>query len=75
MERFKNNCVRATEGFNHVLHHFQQQQQYLKEVRSRKWQEMKTKGENIRDSAKMAAEKVSSHSKVHAASSTGEQNQ
>lgn len=46
IERFKQNCSRATEGFNHVLRH---QQLYLREMREKKWQEMRDKGEAIRE--------------------------
>ena len=37
IERFKQNCTRATEGFNHVLYHLHQ----MKQVREKKWTEMK----------------------------------
>lgn len=46
IERFKNNCMKATQGFNHVLKHLHEQQQYLAELRQRKSQEMKARGEN-----------------------------
>merc|ERR1719511_365805 len=46
VDRFKKNCVRATEGFNHVLNHLYEKQQYLSELKQRKSLEMKTKGEN-----------------------------
>jgi len=45
VDRFKKNCVRATDGFNHVLNHLYQQQQYLSELKQRKSLEIKTKGE------------------------------
>ena len=49
IERFKQNCTKATEGFNHVLYHLH----YMKQVREKKWtemKEMKQKGvEAIRD--------------------------
>lgn len=37
IERFKQNCTKATEGFNHVLYHLY----YMKQVREKKWTEMK----------------------------------
>ena len=37
IERFKQNCTKATEGFNHVLYHLHQ----MKQVREKKWTEMK----------------------------------
>lgn len=69
IERFKQNCLKATEGFNYVLQHLHSQQYYLKEVRQRKWQEMKQRGETLRDTAMMAAEKAKAHSTVNASSS------
>ena len=49
IERFKQNCTKATEGFNHVLYHLH----HMKQVREKKWtemKEMKQKGvEAIRD--------------------------
>jgi len=41
MERFKRNCLRATEGFNAKLSVFQSQQHLLREIRHRKWEEVK----------------------------------
>ena len=46
IERFKNNCIKATEGFNYVLKHFHEKQLYLNELKQRKALEMKTRGEN-----------------------------
>ena len=60
VERFKQNCHRATEGFNYVLQRFHTQQHYLNEVRARKWREM-------REKAKTAADLAKAHSTVHAA--------
>ena len=40
IERFKGNCVKATEGFNIVLQHFQDQQCHLRKIRVQKWQEV-----------------------------------
>ena len=33
IERFKKNCHRATEGFNHVLEQLASQQHYMAEIR------------------------------------------
>lgn len=55
IERFKKNCHRATDGFNYVLTQFQNQQAYLKDVRDRNWQAMKSRGELLKDGAKHAA--------------------
>ena len=43
IERFKGNCVKATEGFNIVLQHFQDQQCHLRKIRVQKWQEVISK--------------------------------
>lgn len=43
--RFKQNCLKATEGFNHVLLHFNERQHYLSEVHKRTWQQIKSRGE------------------------------
>jgi len=72
VERFKQNCQRATDGFNHVLHRLHSQQQHLSEMRARKWQEMKDTGVAIRSTAKHAAEVAKAHSQVHAASAMRE---
>eukprot|EP00095_Tigriopus_kingsejongensis_P007935 maker-scaffold169_size292178-snap-gene-1.31 protein:Tk07935 transcript:maker-scaffold169_size292178-snap-gene-1.31-mRNA-1 annotation:"preli-like" len=66
MERFKQNCQRATQGFNHVLTHLQTQQHHINEMRLKKWNEMKQKGEVLRFSARQAAEVAKAHSIVHA---------
>ena len=68
VERFKQNCQRATDGFNHVLVRLHSQQQHLSEIRARKWQEVKETGAAIRVTAKHAAEVAKCHSQVHAAS-------
>ena len=52
IERFKNNCHRATDGFNHVLAHLHQRQQYLSDMRDRKFQEIKTRGKEAIAKAK-----------------------
>ena len=49
IERFKGNCVKATEGFNIVLQHFQDQQCHLRKIRFQKWQEMRDRGEQLRE--------------------------
>jgi len=49
IERFKSNCVKATEGFNIVLQHFQDQQCHLRKIRVQKWQEMRDRGELLRE--------------------------
>jgi hypothetical protein len=59
MERFKKNCLRATEGFNAKLSVLQSQQHLLREMRHRKWQEVK-------ESAKYAADLAKAHAIVHA---------
>lgn len=46
IERFKNNCVKATEGFNHVLIRFHEKQQYLTELKQKTSLEIKTRSEN-----------------------------
>jgi len=59
IERFKNNCHRATDGFNHVMAHLHMRQQYLSDMHLRKFQEIKNKGEtairNAKDIAKAKA--------------------
>jgi len=60
VDRFKKNCVKATEGFNHVLNHLYEQQQYLSELKQRKSLEIKTKGEYaIKQAGIKATEKMS----------------
>jgi len=55
IERFKNNCHRATDGFNHVMAHLHQRQQYLRDLQLQKFQAIKSKGENaIRNAKDMA---------------------
>jgi len=46
IERFKNNCIKATDGFNHVLKHLHEKHMYLADLKQRKSLEIKTKGEN-----------------------------
>ena len=67
IERFKDNCRKATDGFNHVLHQLSAQQAYISEVRYRKWQEMKSKSETLRETAKMAADRAKAHTTLSAA--------
>lgn len=64
IERFKKNCHRATEGFNHVLTQVQNQQAYLKDVRDRNWQAMKNRGELLKEQAKDSAKHAASMAKV-----------
>jgi len=71
IERFKNNCHRATDGFNHVLAHLhQQRQQYLSDVRHlTKFQEIKTRGETaIRNAKDLAKAKAANTATVFAES-------
>jgi len=42
------------------------QQSYINEVRQRKWQEMKSKGENLRETAKHAADRAKAHTSLSA---------
>ena len=55
IERFKNNCARATDGFDYVLKHLHEKQQYLTELRQRKSQEIKARGENAIKQAALRA--------------------
>jgi len=48
IERFKVNCVRATDGFNHVLERFQQQQNSLREMGHVKLAEFQLKKDNLK---------------------------
>lgn len=66
IERFKQNCHRATHGFNHVLEELSSRQVYLNQVGHRKWSEMMTKGEEFKDRAKFAAEMAKKHSRIQA---------
>merc|ERR1719429_200536 len=52
---FKKNCVKATDGFNHVLNHLYEKQQYLSELKQRKSHEIKTKGEYALTQASLKA--------------------
>ena len=59
MDRFKKNCVKATDGFNHVLNHLHEKQLYLSELKQRKSHEIKTKGEYALTQASIkATEKI-----------------
>ena len=75
VERFKQNCGRATAGFNHVLQHLQSRQQHLSEIRAKKWQEVKDRGEFLRETAIHAAEVAKAHSQVHAEDNQGKRSQ
>lgn len=48
IERFKVNCVKATDGFNHVLERFQQQQNNLREMGHVKLAEFQLRKDNLR---------------------------
>jgi len=59
VDRFKKNCVKATDGFNHVLNHLHEKQLYLSELKQRKSHEIKTKGEYALTQASIkATEKI-----------------
>merc|ERR1711936_927527 len=49
IERFKKNCVKATEGFNHVLEKFHQQQTSLRELGTVKLAEFQVKKDLLRE--------------------------
>ena len=61
IERFKGNCVKATEGFNIVLQHFQDQQCHLRKIRVQKWQEMRDKGELLREKISLNSKECWKH--------------
>ena len=48
IERFKVNCVKATEGFNFVLERFHQQQNSLREIGQVKLAEFQQKRDNLK---------------------------
>merc|ERR1712025_1107829 len=48
IERFKNNCVKATEGFNYVLERIQTQQNSLREMGHVKFAEFQLKKDNLK---------------------------
>jgi len=48
IERFKNNCVKATEGFNHVLERIQTQQSSLREMGNVKLAKFHEKKDNLK---------------------------
>merc|ERR1712154_489614 len=48
IERFKVNCVKATDGFNHVLERFQQQQNNLREMGHVKLAEFQQRKDNLK---------------------------
>ena len=48
IERFKVNCVKATDGFNHVLERFQQQQNNLREMGHVKLAEFQLRKDNLK---------------------------
>jgi len=49
IERFKKNCVKATEGFNHVLERFHRQQTSLRELGTVKLAEFQVKKDLLRE--------------------------
>merc|ERR1712045_833006 len=49
IERFKKNCVKATEGFNHVLEKFHRQQTSLRELGTVKLAEFQVKKDLLRE--------------------------
>ena len=69
IERFKNNCHRATEGFNHVLGQIQERQIYLSQMPKRKFNQIRSKGEHaIRNATDLAKSKAANTGKVFAQS-------
>lgn len=70
IERFKNNCMKATEGFNHVLAHLQERQPvFLSQAQKRKFHEIRSKGETaIRNAKDMAKAKAANTARVLAES-------
>lgn len=48
IERFKQNCLKATDGFNFVLERLHDRQMYLKEIHGKRWQEMRDRSEALR---------------------------
>jgi len=48
IERFKNNCVKATDGFNHVLERIQTQQNSLREMGHVKFAEFQLKKDHLK---------------------------
>lgn len=71
IERFKQNCTKATEGFNFVLAQLQSQQHFLNKVGLKKWQEMKERSEFFKETAKQAAAMAKAHSTLHADEAKG----
>jgi len=49
IERFKTNCVKATEGFNHVLERVHQQQNSLREMGQVKFAEFQLKKDSLKE--------------------------
>ncbi len=56
-----------TKKFVNVELQLSAQQAYISEVRHRKWLEMKSKSENLRETAKMAADRAKAHTTLSAA--------
>ena len=55
IERFKNNCHKATDGFNLVMAHLHTRQLYLKDMQMKKFQQIKARGEEVIANAKVKA--------------------
>ena len=62
VERFKQNCSKATEGFNVVLHHLHQRQHLFSEIREKKWQDMKHRSEALKGKMVMTSFKKAGES-------------
>ena len=57
IERFKVNCVKATDGFNYVLERFHQQQHHLREMSHVKLAEFQMKKDNLKNKVELIKEK------------------
>merc|ERR1712083_1104491 len=58
IERFKKNCVKATEGFNHVLEKFHRQQTSLRELGTVKLAEFQVKKDLLREGVTERVESI-----------------
>ncbi len=63
---FRQNCHRATEGFNHVLSSLAERAHRQHEAGQRRWQEVRETGAAVRDSARRAAGVARAHSTLRA---------
>jgi len=75
VERFKKNCEKATDGFNHVMERLQDQQNALREMGNvklaefqEKKEQIKSQAEHLRDTAKSQAEHLRDTAKSQAES-------